>query len=209
MICNKLFIYLRRNKEAVLAGINNFQKGIIMKFIKGCLTALIVFIAIGVIGYFFFKNSVVNDLENLNNTVTENWSKYVEDIKERNAKLAMQIIKNDSIKYYLEKGKSIPISQCSKELEFNEYKTNQFLMVDSFASDLNDKMNFDLDRYNEAVREYNVYRVRFPNSVIARRTKFPKDFNFFDIRYGVDNEKAMVRKKKVEYWIENGGDFPE
>jgi hypothetical protein len=180
-----------------------------MKFIKGCLTTLFVFITIGVIGYFFFKNSVVNNLENLNQKVLQNWGNYAEDLKERNAELALQIIKSDSVKYYFENGKSIPISQCSKELEFNEYKINQFLILDSLASDLNDKMNFDLDRYNEVARDYNVYRVRFPNSVIARKTNFPKNFNFFDIRYGVDNEKAMIRKEKVEYWIENGGHFPE
>lgn len=177
-----------------------------MKFIKGCFTALIIFIAITVIGYFFFKNKVVNNLENLNQKVIQNWSNYVEDLKERNAELALQIIKSDSAKYYLEKGKLIPISQCSKELEF---KINQFLMIDSLTSDLNDKMNFDLDRYNEVARDYNVYRVRFPNSVIVRKTNFPKNFDFFDIRYGVNNEKTMIRKKKVEYWIENGGDFPE
>lgn len=180
-----------------------------MKFIKGCFTALIIFIAITVIGYFFFKNKVVNNLENLNQKVIQNWSNYVEDLKTRNSELALQIIKNDSIKYYLKRGKSIPISQCSKELEFNEYKINQFLMLDSLESDLNDKMNSDLDRYNEATRDYNLYRVRFPNSVIARKTNFPKNFNFFDIRYGVNNEKAMIRKEKVEYWIENGGEFPE
>jgi len=180
-----------------------------MKFIKGCFTTLTIFIVIGMIGYFFFKNNVVNNLENLNQKVIQNWSIYVKDLKERNAELALQIIKSDSAKYYLEKGKFIPISKSSNELEFNEYKINQFLMLESLASDLNDKMNSDLDRYNEATRDYNLYRVRFPNSVIARKTNFSKNFDFFDIRYGVNNEKAMIRKEKVEYWIENGGDFPE
>ena len=82
-------------------------------------------------------------------------------------------------------------------------------MSDSLNSTLNEKINLSLDNYNQNVREYNTYRVRFPNSIIARKTDFPKYFNYFDYRYGVDNESKMIRKKKVENWIINGGTYPE
>ncbi len=82
-------------------------------------------------------------------------------------------------------------------------------MADSLFSKLNDKINLSLDNYNYTVREYNTYRVTFPNSLVARKTKFPKYFNYFDYRYGVDNEKKFIKKRKVENWIKNGGPFPE
>ncbi len=180
-----------------------------MKFLKGCLVTLMIFIGICVIGYFLFKNNVVNNLESLNSDVKQNWNKYAENLKERNAELSLQNFKNDSLKYYWNNAKSISLTECSKELEFNEYKINQFAISNSLVSNLNDKINLSLDNYNQAVREYNTYRVRFPNSLIAKKAKFRKFFAYFDIRYGVDNEKTMIRKKKTEEWIKNGGPIPE
>lgn len=180
-----------------------------MKYLKGCLITLIIFIGVYMIGYFIFKNSVINNLEGLNSNVKQSWTKYVENLKERNLELSQQNFKNDSLKFYWNKAKSITLSECSKELEFNEYKINQFVMSDSLNSTLNEKINLSLDNYNQNVREYNTYRVRFPNSIIARKTDFHEDFNYFDYRYGVDNESKMIRKKKIENWIENGGTLPE
>lgn len=180
-----------------------------MKFLKGCLATLIIFIGICVIGYLSFKNNVMNNFESLNSNVKQNWTKYVENLKERNAELTLQNFKNDSLKYYWNKAKSISLSECSKELEFNEYKINQFVMSDSLVSNLNDKINFSLDNYNQTARVYNVYRITFPNSIIVRKTQFSKNFNYFDYRYGVDNEKKMIKKRKVENWIKNGGPYPE
>ena len=180
-----------------------------MKFLKGCLITLMIFIGISFIGYLLFKNSVINNLESSNSNVKQSWTNYTENLKERNAELSKQNFKNDSLKFYWNKAKSIALTECSKELEFNEYKINQFVMSDSLNSTLNEKINLSLDNYNQNVREYNTYRVRFPNSIIARKTDFPKYFNYFDYRYGVDNESKMIRKKKVENWIINGGTYPE
>jgi hypothetical protein len=180
-----------------------------MKFLKGCLVTLIVFTGLFLVGYLLFKNSVINNLESLNNNVKHNWIKYTDNLKQRNAEFTVQNFKNDSLKFYWNKAKSISLSECSKELEFNEYKINQFLISDSLNSSLNDKINLSLDNYNITVREYNLYRVTFPNSLVARKTKFPRDFNYFDYRYGVDNEMKFIEKEKVENWIKNGGPYPE
>ena len=34
-------------------------------------------------------------------------------------------------------------------------------------------------------------------------------YKYFDIRYGIENEKVMARKKEMENWIKNGGAYPE
>ncbi|MDD4968557.1 MAG: hypothetical protein PHT07_03915 [Paludibacter sp.] len=181
-----------------------------MKFIKGCLMSLIVLFVICIIGYFIFKNHVIKNLGSLKNNVELNWNKCVENLKERNAELSQYGFKNDSIKYYLEsKGKIISLSECSEELEFNEYKVNQFVMSDGLVSDVNNKLNSNLNNYNQAVREYNLYRVTFPILLIARKTKFHRYYNYFDIRYGVNNDKIMIKKRKMENWVKNGGTFPE
>jgi|LakMenE18May11ns_1017448.scaffolds.fasta_scaffold9499105_1 hypothetical protein len=180
-----------------------------MKFLKGCLITLIILIGICFIGYQLFKNSVENNLESLNSDVKKSWTIYTENLKERNTELSKQNFKSDSLKFYWNKAKSIALAKCSKELELNEYKINQFVMSDSLNSTLNEKINLSLDNYNQMVREYNTYRVRLPNSIIARKTNYPKDYNYFDYRYGINNESKLIRKKKVENWIENGGTFPE
>jgi len=171
---------------------------------------LIAFIVICVIGYNLYKIHVNTNLGSLKSNVELKWNKYVENLKERNAELSKQIYKDDSLRYYLEsKGKFIRLSECSEELEFNEYKINQFVITDGIKFDINDKINSTLDLYNQAVKEYNEYRIIFPNSLMSRKTKFRRYYNYFDIRYGINNKKMMIKKIKVENWIKNGGPYPE
>ena len=181
-----------------------------MKFLKGCLITLILFIVVCVIGWLFLENSITGNLSSLNQNVEKNWKEYVANLKERDAEFTQQKIKNDSLKYYLESSKRIINSKdYLEELELNEYKFNKIAMSNSLKSNLNEKLNSNLDNYNQAVREYNVYRIRFPNSIIARRMNFRKAYKYFDIRYGIENEKVMTRKKEVENWIKNGGEYPK
>lgn len=181
-----------------------------MKFLKGCLIILLIFITVCVIGWFSFEKNVEKNLAEMNQKVEQNWVEYTANLKERNKQLSKQKTENDSIEYYLKSSSNIINSKdYAMELELNEYKFNKILMANSVKSNLNDKLNSNLNNYNKAVREYNVYRVRFPNSIIARRMNFRKSFKYFDIRYGIDNEKVIARKKKVENWVKNGGAYPE
>lgn len=179
-----------------------------MKFLKGCLITLIIFIGVCMIGWFLYKNSVLNNLESYNNDAKQHWNKYAENLKKRNTELSQQNFKSDSLKYYWNKAKSITVSECSEELEFNEYKISQFVMSDSLVSNVDDEINLNLDNYNQTVRAYNEYRLVFPNSLIARKTQFPKYLKYFDYRYGVNNENEMIRKKKMKDWVKNGGPRP-
>jgi hypothetical protein len=181
-----------------------------MKLLKSCLITLILFIIVCVIGWFFLENNVRENLASLNQNVEKNWENYVANLKERNAEFTQQKTENDSLKYYLESSNRIIYSKdYLTELELNEYKFNKIVMSNSFKSNLNDKLNSSLDNYNQAVREYNVYRIRFPNSIIARRMNFRKSYKYFDIRYGIENEKVMARKKEMENWVKNGGEYPK
>lgn len=180
-----------------------------MKFLKSCLITLIIFIGVCVVGFLLLKNRVLNNLESYNNDAKQNWSKYAGNLKTRNLKLIQHNFKSDSLKYYCNEAKSISVSECSEELEFNEYKINQFEMSDSLVSNGDAEINLNLDNYNQTVRAYNEYRHIFPNFLVARKTQFPKYLIYFDYRYGVDNENAMIRKKRMKDWVKNGGPLPQ
>ncbi|MBB2145416.1 hypothetical protein GM921_07970 [Pedobacter sp. LMG 31464] len=181
-----------------------------MKYIKGCLITLIIFVGICAAAWFLFRRNTKENLEILSKKVEQNWGKYVENIRERNTELAKQETKSDSLKYYLESSKKFSYStEYSNKIELNEYKLNKILMSDSLKSNLNDKLNLSLDNYDQSVKEYNIYRVTFPNSIIARKSKFRRNYKYFVVRYGIENEKAMIRKKEMENWVKNGGAMPK
>lgn len=181
-----------------------------MKFVKGCLITFILFVVIFITGWFFLENNVSKNLAILNQNVEKNWENYIVSLKERNTEFSQQKIENDSLKCYLENSKRIINSKdYLEELELNEYKFNRIAMSKSLKSNLNEKLNLQLENYNKAVREYNVYRIRFPNYIVARRMNFRKAYEYFDIRYGFENEKVMTRKKEVKNWIKNGGEYPK
>jgi len=160
-----------------------------MKILKGCLTTIIAFVLICAVGYCFYRNNVISNLENSSKNVEENWGKYIENINLRNKKLILETIKNDTLQHYLKLSKDIEKKEFSREFEYIEYKINENLMFENIETDFNEKLNSNVDVYNQSVREYNVYRVTFPNSLIARKMDYPKSFKYFDIiRYGIENE---------------------
>jgi hypothetical protein len=181
-----------------------------MKILKGCLITIIGFVLICVVGYYFYRNSVISNLESSSKNVEENWKKYTENINLRNEKLILETIKNDTLQHYLKTSKDIEKKEFSREFEYIEYKINEKLMSENIETDFNEKLNSNVDVYNQSVRAYNVYRVTFPNSLIARKTKYPKSFNYFDIiRYGIENQNPKEKRRKVDNWIKNGGIRPE
>lgn len=181
-----------------------------MKFIKSCLSVLIIIFGICIAVWFIFQQNTKKNLKKLSKNVEQNWGEYVENLRKRNIEFASEETIGDSIKYYLENSKKfISSKEYSNELEFNEYHLNKFLISDSLKSTFNDKLNLSLESYNQAVKEYNVYRITFPNSIFSRKSNFRRNYKYFVVRYGVDNEKAMVRKKEMENWVKNGGPIPK
>jgi len=181
-----------------------------MKILKGCLITIIAFVLICTVGYYFYKNSVISNLESSSKNVAENWKKYTENINLRNNKLILETIKNDTLQHYLKISKNIEKREFSREFEYIEYKINENLISDTIETDFSEKLNSNVDVYNQSVREYNVYRLTFPNSLIARKTDYPKSFKYFDIiRYGIENQNPKEKRRKVDNWIKNGGKRPE
>jgi hypothetical protein len=179
-----------------------------MKLLKGCLISLIISILLILIGFYFLKNNILTNLEASNKEVNQKWNSYISILKERNSHLLKQNLKNDSLKYYFEKSKSINFKENSKRFEYNEYKINKFIKPDSLILSLNDSLNSNINTYNKVARKYNFYKLKFPNSFIIRKTNLNKRFKYFEIKYGSDNEEIMSKKKKRGEWIKNGGTYP-
>ena len=170
---------------------------------------IIAFVAIIVVAYFFYKSNVISNLESSSKNVEAEWKKYSEIINLRNKKLILENIKNDSLEYYLKSSENIEKKKFSREFEYIEYKINEILMSKNIETDFNDKLNSNIETYNQSVREYNVYRVTFPNSLIARKTNYPKNFEYFDIiKYGIENQNPKEKRRKIDNWIKNGGKHP-
>lgn len=181
-----------------------------MKILKGCLITIIAFVLICAVGYFFYKNSMISNLESSSKNVKENWEKYTENINLRNKKLILETIKNDTLQHYLKISKNIEKKEFSREFEYIEYKINENLMSQNIETDFNEKLNSAVEVYNQSVREYNIYRGTFPNFLIARKTNYPKSFKYFDIiKYGIENQNPKEKRQKIDNWIKNGGKYPE
>ena len=91
-----------------------------MKILKGCLITIIGFVLICVVGYYFYRNSVISNLESSSKNVEENWKKYIENINLRNEKLILETIKNDTLQHYLKTSKDIEKKEFSREFEYIE-----------------------------------------------------------------------------------------
>ena len=181
-----------------------------MKIFKGCLIIIIAFFLILVVGFYFYKNNVISTLESSSKNVELSWKKYAENTNLRNKKIILKNIKNDSLGYYIKNSSNINKEKFSKEFEYVEYKINELLMSENIENDFNEILNSNLDVYNQSVRRYNYYRATFPNSLIARKTKYPRHFDYFNIiKYGIQNQNPKIKRQKVDNWIENGGEYPE
>ncbi len=179
-----------------------------MKIIKSYLIFLILFSFVCFGTFYFLKSNALKNFETLNQDVNQKWNNYISILNERNSCLSKQKLQNDSLTYYIEKGNLISLLENSKKFEYNEYKLNKFIAIDSSLLALNNSLNLKLKAYNDAAKSYNFYKIRFPNFWIARKTKFNKTFKYFEIQYGIDNDQTMRKKEKRENWVKNGGDYP-
>ncbi len=181
-----------------------------MKILKGCLMTIIAFALIFVVGYYFYKSNVISNLESLRKNVEVNWGQYAENINSRNKKIVLENKKSDSLQYYIKSSENTGKGKFSREFEYLEYKINEKIMSEKIKNEFNQILNSNVDAYNQSVRVYNVYRLTFPNSLIARKTKFPKNFEYFDIiKYGIQNQNPKEKRQNVDNWIMYGGKYSE
>lgn len=107
-----------------------------------------------------------------------------------------QFKKSDFIEYINEEYKINRLSILYFDLCFNNDELNEKQII------LNQNtivINNLIDSYNNSVMEYNKYFSTFPNFIFLKNNGFDKK-EFFDIKYGVNNENPIKKKTQMPKW---------
>jgi len=176
------------------------------KSLKGCLflAIAIILLALGAV-VFMIKNVNNNFLEDKSKLDTS-WNNYTTLLHQRNENL----YKDESLKNIISLVNNsealIKVKNNKKELLSNEYALSDSLLKNKNLEVVNQKLNDYLSLYNDNVREFNVKYSAFPYSAIRKKHKVEL-YDYFKIEYGKDNHNLIKEQKKVDEWIENGGEL--
>lgn len=175
------------------------------KNMKGCLVSGIGFILILVIVIFFVLDSMNKSFQISKNKVDKSWDMYSELLHERN--LTLKKVSNKNLLPLLSNTeRNLKINGSKKELITNEYILNDSLRKYKYADSFNKKLNNCLQDYNLSVKEFNSKYSSFPYNYLRIKKSVPL-YDYFEIEYGSDNKETIERNKKIDDWIENGGEL--
>jgi hypothetical protein len=193
------------------------------KFIAYLISTILISVALWTI----YKLNVLNNLENKDKKIQNQWIELVVATNLKD-KLFADIIKEssnkiikDSLNFYINNKEKINInlykSDNFKNWLINEYYIDKYSMLltsnmkiignikyeDELVSNCN-KCNFLIEKYNITTQDYNIYRGSFPHFFIAKKSKF-FSINFIKLKYGGVN-KDPTKKTNIDKWIETGND---
>jgi len=180
-----------------------------MKIIKFIFTSLLTILFVGLIGLYFIRQNSLSNLEEKKNNVTVCWKEFDKKLNERDKiLLTLGLTNSDSLKFYIEQSR-IERKNRSKtlEIEFKEYKLNDFLMrnghdkinvTDSLFRELNNIRT----EYNSYVQDFNLYYTMFPNIIFARQKGYKRE-KYFSLEYGAENQNPIEKSKEIPEWAQN------
>ncbi len=180
-----------------------------MKIIKAIIRSLLTILVVGLIGFYFIRQNSLSKKKKKKNNVTVCWKEFDRKLNERDKLLlALGLTNTDSLKFYIEQS-GIERKQKSKtlEIEFKEYKLNDFLLrncqdkinvTDSLFRELNNIRT----EYNSYVQDFNLYYTLFPNIIFARQKGYKRE-EFFSIEFGVENQNPIEKSKEIPEWAQN------
>jgi len=172
---------------------------------KGCLIAATTFILILVCTIFLVSNIINKSFKKDKSKVDKSWEMYVTILHNRNKMLS----ENEELKNILPLTTKIEENlkkNLKKELIKNEYKINDSMRKYKLDYSFNKKLNDCLIEYNSSVKEFNNKYSTFPYNFIRIKNAVPL-YDYFDIIYGIDNSAIIEKNKKIDDWIENGGEL--
>ena len=180
-----------------------------MKIIKFIFTSLLTILFVGLIGFYFIRQNSLTNLEEKKNNVTVCWKEFDKKLNERDKiLLSLGMTNTDSLKFYIEQSR-IERKHKSKtlEIEFKEYKLNDFLLrncqdkinvTDSLFRELNNIRT----EYNSYVQDFNHYYTLFPNIIFARQKGYERE-KYVGIEYGKENQNPIEKSKEIPEWAQN------
>ena len=182
-----------------------------MKIIKFIITLLVTILIVGFIGFYFIRQNSLSNLEEKKNNVTVCWKVFDTKLNERDRiLLKLSSTNSDSLKYYIEQSR-IERKNKSKtlEIEFKEYKLNDFLLrncqdkknvTDSLFRELNNIRT----EYNSYVQDFNLYYTMFPNIIFARQKDYKRE-KYFGVEFGVKNQNPIEKSEEIPEWAQKVG----
>jgi hypothetical protein len=150
----------------------------------------------------------LSNLEEKKNNVTVCWKEFDKKLNERDKiLLTLGLTNSDSLKYYIEQSR-IQRKTKSKtlEIEFKEYKLNDFLLrncqdKNNVTDSLFRELNKILTEYNSYVQDFNLYYTIFPNIFFARQKGYER-VKYFGIEYGKENQNPIEKSKEIPEWAQ-------
>ena len=179
-----------------------------MKIIKFFIKLIVTILVIGFIGFSFVQKETLNNLKERKKKVTSLRENFDQKLNDRD-KLILSIssTNSDSLRYLIEKSKLVRKNNNLLEIEFNEYKLNNFLMnkcpvLKKETISLYQELNKITTEYNSSVKDYNVYYSTFPTFIFAKRKGFKTD-KYLTIVYGEKNQNPIEKSKELPEWTKN------
>lgn len=198
-----------------------------MKTIRNLLKLIIGIAIILTIVYIFLKVNVTKRLEK-NQEVTEyHWGQFNKThlqtfellpVLIQNTPQSIQYIDSLKVKQlYLSQIKSNPLC-CTDNFVYEQYQLNKYLLpllnyysTNNYDSGSNikelfgelleniQKLNINIDHYNESVKVFNQYYTTFPMFLFAKSLGFKRK-EYFEVHYGKVNISPNQKKQERRKW---------
>ncbi len=174
----------------------------LLKYFFGGIT-LILIIIYGF--WFFFQKNIHKTFIERKVKVDSLWEDFKVDLDNRD-NYFMNVRKNenfDSIHHFITKSKrERKEKENTLEIIQNEYRVNKSMMHFYPNEDIciiNNSLNTKKEKYNEAVKSFNIFYFQIPNSIIARKYGL-KTIKRFDLIYGEKNIDPLKKSKELPEW---------
>ncbi|CAN1547708.1 hypothetical protein MCERE19_02021 [Spirosomataceae bacterium] len=137
---------------------------------------------------FYIKISIEREFVVKGKEIDDNWNEIVKLQDSRNSILKSNMGEVDSLEYWITKREQFKIlNNDSLDISFIEVESrfpiaNKNQLVKNSLELINKDLNTRVNSYNELVKDYNIFFIKFPNHILARNKYLKK--KRFDVVYG-------------------------
>ena len=140
---------------------------------------------------FYIKISIEHEFVVKGKEIDDKWNEIVKLQDSRNSILKSNMGEVDSLEYWITKreqfqilnNSALDISFIEIESRLSRFSTaNQNQLVKNSLKLIDKDLNTQVNSYNELIKKYNIFFIKFPNHILARNKYFKK--KRFDVVYG-------------------------
>lgn len=140
---------------------------------------------------FYIKISIEHEFVVKGKEIDDQWNEIIKLQDSRNSILKSNMGKVDSLEYWITKREQFKIlNNDSLDISFIEVESrlskfpiaDKNQLVKNSLELINKDLNTRVNSYNELVKDYNIFFIKFPNHILARNKYLKK--KRFDVVYG-------------------------